>query len=79
MACANYFIECTSISISYDIYGIATVNYTTVHQSSGFCYVTTITLGHQTFKGEVTSMTNSPIIGSNGWYETNVTLISTTY
>ena len=36
------FIECTSMTFSYDIMGRVTISYTTVHQSADFCYTTTI-------------------------------------
>jgi len=72
------FIECTSLSISYDIMGRATVSYTTVHQTANFCYTTSIDAGGRTFDGEVTAMSLNQIIGTNGWYETHVTLITTT-
>jgi len=72
------FIECTSISFSYDIMGRVTVSYTTVHQSTDFCYTEVIHAGGRTFSGEVTSMSLNQIVGTVGWYETHVTLITTT-
>jgi len=72
------FIECTSISFSYDIMGRVTVSYTTVHQSADFCYTEIINAGGKTFSGEVTSMSLNQIVGTVGWYETHVALITTT-
>lgn len=72
------FIECTSLSFNYDIMGRVTVSYTTVHQSADFCYATSISAGGRTFSGDVTSMSLNQIVGTTGWYETHVTLITTT-
>lgn len=72
------FIECTSMTFSYDIMGRVTISYTTVHQSADFCYTTTINAGGKTFSGDVTSMSLNQIAGTTGWYETHVTLITTT-
>lgn len=72
------FIDCTSMSFTYDIMGRVVVSFTTVHQSSDFCYTKTINAGGQVFDGEVTSMSLNAIQGTSGWYETHVTLITTT-
>ena len=72
------FIDCTSLSFNYDIMGRVTVSYTTIHRTPKFCYTETVTAGGQTFSGEVTSMTMNAIVGTSGWYETHVTLITTT-
>ena len=72
------FIECTSLSISYSIMGIATVSYTVVHNKPEFCYTTIIVAGGQTFTGYVTSMNMNGIQGTSGWYETHVSLLATT-
>ena len=76
--CAGAFIECTSLSISYNIMGIATISYTMVHQEPSFCYDTTLTLGGVTFTGYVTDMSLDQIPGTTGWYETHVSLTTTT-
>ena len=34
-ACVGAFIECTSLSVSYDVLGMATVNYTVVMDIRG--------------------------------------------
>ncbi len=72
--CLDAFIECTSLSFSYDIFGIVTVSYIMVSNSSGFCYTTTIHAGGVLFKGYISSMTMKPITGTVDWYETHVVL-----
>lgn len=71
------FIECTSLSISYDIMGIATVNYTVVSDESDIVAYNQITAGGQTFTGYITNLTHQRIPKTE-WWETNVTLVSTT-
>lgn len=72
------FIECTSLSFNYDIMGRVTVNYTVIHNDPNFCYEEEIIAGGQVFSGEVSNMTLTQIAGTTGWYQTNVTLITTT-
>ena len=72
------FIDCTSLSFSYDVMGRVTVSYTVVHNTPDFCYVEVINAGGQVFSGEVTFMSMNQIQGASGWYETHVTLITTT-
>jgi hypothetical protein len=72
------FIECTSLTFSYDIMGRVTVSYTSVHKDPDFCFVKELDAGGQTFTGEVLSMSMNQIIGTVGWYETHVTLVATT-
>ncbi len=72
------FIDCTTLSFTYDIMGRVVVSYTTVHRSPDFCYTETIEAGGQVFDGDVTSMSLNQIVGTSGWYETHVTLITTT-
>jgi hypothetical protein len=74
------FIECTSLSISYDILGVATVTYTIVTDTPGFgSIVNSITAGDpsQTFTGWITNANINPIPNTE-WYEIHATLISTT-
>lgn len=78
MADCGGFIECTSLSFSYDVMGVVTVSYTMIHNTPSFCYVTEITAGGYTFSGYVNSMTMKAITGTVGWYETSVVLITTT-
>ena len=77
-ACVGAFIECTSLSVSYDVLGMATVNYTVVHNDPDFCYLPEITMGTRTFSGIITDMRLTEIIGAVGWYETNVTMKAVT-
>lgn len=71
------FIECTSLSISYNIFGIATVTYTIVSDTPGLKAYDTIRAGGRTFTGYVTNISMNPIPGSNGWYENHVTIVAT--
>jgi len=72
------FIECTSLNISYDVFGVATVTYTVVHNYPGIVAFNSVTAGGRTFAGYVTNVSVSPIPRSPGWYESTITLISTT-
>ena len=74
------FIECTSLNISYDNSGVATINFIVVRNEAGFpsnSYLQGIDAGGQTFSGHVTNITVSPIQNTN-WYESHVTLVTTT-
>jgi hypothetical protein len=73
------FIECTSLSINYDVLGVATVSYTVVTDTPGLegQLYNQIIAGGQTFTGYITNATVTPIPQTN-WYEINATLISTT-
>ena len=75
------FVECTSLSVSYDITGIATVSYTVISNSPGIIAWNTVSVGNRTFTGYVTSASNSIVTRtdySDGgpWYQTQVSLIS---
>jgi len=72
------FIDCTSLNISYNIMGIATVSYTVVHNTSEFVVYTTIEAGGQVFTGYITNASLNQIPNTEGWYETHATLLSTT-
>jgi len=76
---ATNFIECTSLSISYDILGVATVTYTVVTDTAGLAgqLYNQITAGGQTFSGYITNANINPI-PSTDWYEIHATLIATT-
>lgn len=74
---ANAFIDCTSLSFSYDVMGIVTVSYTMVHEDPSFHYETSISAGGQNFQGYVSSATLNRIPNTN-WYETHVTLTAST-
>lgn len=70
------FIECTSLSISYDILGLATVSYTLVSDSPNITPYTTISTDSVTFTGYVTNLAMNTIPNTN-WFQTSVTLITT--
>jgi len=72
------FIDCGSLSINYDIMGIATVTYTVVHDRPGFVTYNSISAGGQNFRGHVINASVNQIVGTEGWYETHVTLLTTT-
>lgn len=73
---ATEFIECTSINISYDNLGLATVSYTLVSDIPNPTIQTVIETDSVTFTGYPTSITMNIIPGTD-WYETHVTLITT--
>lgn len=70
------FIECTSLSISYDSMGLATVNYTLVSDRSSITPYESIDAGSVTFTGYVTNMSMQTIPNTD-WYEAQITLITT--
>jgi hypothetical protein len=72
------FIDCTSLNISYNVMGIATVSYTVVHNVFEFITYETISAGGQTFTGYVINASLNQIPNTDGWYETHVTLLATT-
>lgn len=76
MACEEAFIECTSLSFSYDIMGIVTVSYTMIHTTSKFCYRHILNFGGKVFKGYIADMSLNRIPGT-AYYSTNVTMIAT--
>jgi len=71
------FVECTSLNISYDVMGIATVSYTIVHEGPTVVPYNQIHAGGATFSGYVTSMSTNIIPRTRGWFETHVTLVTT--
>lgn len=78
MAQGIAFMECTSLNISYDVMGLVTVSYTMVHDTPQITVLNEVSAGGQVFSGYVTSAFMSAIPKTNGWYETNVTMIATT-
>jgi hypothetical protein len=72
------FIDCTSLSLSYNTMGVVTVSYTVVHNAFEFVTYDSINAGGQTFTGYVTNASLNQIPNSEGWFETHVTLIATT-
>lgn len=72
------FIDCTSLNISFNVYGLATVSYVVVSDTSGFHTLgNSITAGGQTFNGYITSASVNRIPNTI-WYETHVTIIAMT-
>ena len=72
------FIECTSLSVSYNIMGVATVSYTAVHNTYEFVTFNEISAGGQVFRGYITNASLNQIPNTEGWFETHVTLVATT-
>lgn len=72
------FIDCTSLNFSYNSMGIVTVSYTVIHNEPRFVVYKEIDAGNQQFSGYVTNASMNEIIGTQGWYETHVTLVATT-
>ena len=72
------FIDCTSLNISYNTMGIATVSYTVVHNDFKFVTYNQISAGGQNFSGYVVNASLNQIPGTEGWFETHVSLITTT-
>ncbi|RKX67064.1 MAG: hypothetical protein DRP42_01450 [Tenericutes bacterium] len=74
------FMECTSLQIHYDVMGIATVSFTLVSNKQGLPDLENwrvIEAGGQTFTGHVTNL-NMQSIPKTSWFETHVTLVTTT-
>lgn len=72
------FIDCTSLTISYNVMGIATVSYTVVSNEVGLKAFDEIEAGGRTFTGYVASASGNRIPNTSTWYETHVTLMATT-
>ena len=71
------FIECTSLNISFNEMGIATVSYVVVHNTPSLVYYPVIEAGGQTFSGYIASASVNPIPNTT-WYESQITMITTT-
>ena len=73
------FIECSSVNISFSNLGLATVNYTVVHDSAKITTMvdggTSITVGGVSFKGYVLNATMQEIPDLPGWFETSVSFV----
>ena len=72
------FYDCSAESISIDIYGIATINYTIISDSSDVL----LENSYAGFSGYISNINIKPIPnsmsgGANPWYITTVTLIGT--
>ena len=71
------FIECGSLSISYDVLGLASVSFTVVTNDDFLDQTyTTITVGDLTFTGYITGVSAKPILGTS-WYEWGMSLVMT--
>ena len=73
------FIECTSLNVSYDITGMATVSYTVMSDTPGILAYDSLIVGNRTFTGYITSAVNSimPRTEAGGtWYQTQVSLLA---
>ena len=71
------FIECSSLSISYDVLGLASVSFTVVTNSDVLTGdYTTIGVGDLTFTGYISGATAKPIL-STDWWEWGMTLVMT--
>jgi hypothetical protein len=72
------FIDCTSLNISYDIMGIATINYTIVSDTGDLGEIDGILEAvDRTYTGIVTEVSMNQIPNTN-WYEVHVTMLTTT-
>lgn len=77
------FIDCSSISISFDIMGLATVSYTLVRSAPGMVALPAdygseyFQAGTRIFYGYVTNITMNQIPNTT-WYENHVTWMTTT-
>ena len=72
------FIDCTSLSVSYNTMGVVTVSYTVVHDYFEFVIYDTVSAGGQVFRGYVINASLNQIPNTENWFETHVTLIATT-
>lgn len=71
------FIDCSSINISYDIMGIATINFTVLSDSSGWPVLSpSMALGGVVFNGYIANASLNRMPNTE-WYETHATLIAT--
>lgn len=72
------FIECTSLSVNYNIMGIATVSFVIVHDEPGLKVYNSIEAGGQVFTGWVINASLNIIPNTENWWESHVTLLATT-
>lgn len=76
------YYDCSAERISYNIMGIATINYTIISDTNSPSISSSFSAGGQTFNGVVINYNTQLIPKSEksdngGWYTTNVTLIAT--
>lgn len=78
---AQYY-DCSAESITYNIMGIATINYTIISDTPTPTIASSFTAGDRFFNGVIMNY-NTQIIPKSeyskegGWYTTNVTLVAT--
>lgn len=71
------FIDCTSLSINFDIMGIATIGFTIMANTPGIKTRNSISVGGNTFNGYVTNVSCTPLLNASKWYANNITLVAT--
>ncbi len=78
-ACDSAFIDCTSLSVSFNIMGQATISYVMVHKENRLCYKdpSNFVISNRVFCGYILNMQMSRI-PDTAWYETSITMIATT-
>jgi len=72
------FIECSSLTINYDVLGLATVSFTVVADNNAVDLdnYKTLSIGDATYTGWITSVTAKPIV-STDWWEYGISLVMT--
>jgi hypothetical protein len=73
------FIDCTSVNISYNVYGIATITYTVVSDVAGIQHFgsDSFRIGGRTFRGYISSASMNRIPNTT-WYESHITFVGDT-
>lgn len=73
------FIDCTSVNISYNVYGLATVTYTVVSDIPGIHHFgdDSFSIGNQTYYGYIASASVNRIPNTT-WYESHITFVGDT-
>lgn len=70
------FIDCTSLSINFDIMGIATISFSIMANTPGIKTRNSITIGENTYTGYIANASCTPLLNSSRWYTNNITLIA---
>lgn len=71
------FIDCGSLTISYDVLGLASVSFTVVTNDDFLDQeYSTLTVGDLTFTGYLTGVSARPIVGTS-WFEWGMSLVMT--
>lgn len=73
------FIDCTSVNLSYNIYGLATITYTVVSNVGGIQHFGTgsFSIGNRAFSGYISNASVNRIPNTT-WYESHITFIGDT-